>query len=495
MNRPADPPADIPVGSYLQDHHFLGRPVLPAVEALQFLARTALEQGFEIDPRHSFKADFFRFLYLPRQGSVPVKADFELAEEGGVRASLLTETTSKSGTMTRRKEHAAVVFGAGSGGPEIPPLDLVSVPEGPALGLSAERLYRELVPFGPAFHNARGTIWLAPGGAVGQVEAPEMESMAGPLGSPFPMDAGFHLACAWGQRFSGVVGFPVGYGERFVFEPARPGEIFFCRVFPRGEEAGVLRYDVWLFSEDGRPREAVLGLVMKDVSSVKLKAPDWLRFQEEPGFSGLAGQDIDLVVIEIEAQLPLGRLTFSEREKIRAGKLGEKRKKSFTAARLALKQLARVTGEVQAGAPAQGIDTLASDSIRPSLGRVSKNALYCSAAHDRRLAVAAAGRSPIGVDVEPWGDKAYRGRRLFMSDQEQKLADRSDLGPERAALQVWTIKEAAAKALGLDLAKAWGQVETVILDEKSSRVLVGGRQFEARHAEFEGHLMTLMIFP
>ena len=46
------------------------------------------------------------------------------------------------------------------------------------------------------------------------------------------------------------------------------------------------------------------------------------------------------------------------------------------------------------------------------------------------------------------------------------------LGPESAALRVWTIKEAVAKALDMSLPETWQASEVLEIGEKESRVQV-----------------------
>ena len=131
----------LPLGDYLKDHHLMGKPVLPAVEALQATAGVIAGSGLPDLVKYAARARFLRFLYLP-DGADQIEVLVQLSEEkGGVRASLMTETVSKSGSMSRRKEHITAWFGPA---PVLdpPPSDVAAVPEGPALILPADRLYR-----------------------------------------------------------------------------------------------------------------------------------------------------------------------------------------------------------------------------------------------------------------------------------------------------------------------------------------------------------------
>lgn len=75
---------------------------------------------------------------------------------------------------------------------------------------------------------------------------------------------------------------------------------------------------------------------------------------------------------------------------------------------------------------------------------------------------------------------------------EEALVSHSDLGLERAATRAWTIKEAAAKALGLHLFQAIQEVEVVNLGEEEGVTRYQGKAYPVRHAEGNGYVMTLM---
>jgi len=96
------------------------------------------------------------------------------------------------------------------------------------------------------------------------------------LGSPFPLDAAFHAACVWGQRYAGLVGFPVGFALRRVFAPTRPGSIYIARVSPKKIHPDRFLADIWITDMDGALHEAVLDVVMKDVSGGRMEPPSWI---------------------------------------------------------------------------------------------------------------------------------------------------------------------------------------------------------------------------
>jgi Polyketide synthase dehydratase domain len=284
-------PLSIETPPHLEDHHFEGRPVLPSVLALELLARAAQEYAPQLDVARASEARFLRFLNTS-PGAPHVEAEVELVpvDGAGVRASLLTVHSAGQSGMTRAKEHLQVTFGVTAG--ELPPLpgpDALLALRQQGAAAPAARLYAELVPFGPSFQWAADPIRLAPGGATGRLLAPGPDEgcalPAGLLGSPHPLDAAMHLACAWGQRFCGAVTFPTGFGRRTVARPTEAGGLYAGCVVPRGDSGPgatpPLTFDLWIYGTDDASghvvHEVVEGLIMEDLSRGRLQPPDWVR--------------------------------------------------------------------------------------------------------------------------------------------------------------------------------------------------------------------------
>jgi phosphopantetheinyl transferase len=127
--------------------------------------------------------------------------------------------------------------------------------------------------------------------------------------------------------------------------------------------------------------------------------------------------------------------------------------------------------------------------VKPCL---SESGIYCSVSHSARLVVAVAHRHPIGVDLETVSEKVIRTKHLFMSPRERDLILLSGLGPERAAARAWTIKEAAAKALGLHLFQALREIEVVHVGEEEGIMKYQEKTYSVRHTEANGYVMTLI---
>ena len=208
-----------------------------------------------------------------------------------------------------------------------------------------------------------------------------------------------------------------------------------------------------------------------------------------PGIERLQSGCLGMILLDMETISPVEEHLFTRREAARAVRMGPRRRRGFTAARVALKRLARQLDLVKENRPDRAIETLGPDDVRPCL---AKSGIYCSVSHSARLVVAVAHRHPIGVDLEMVSEKPIRTRHLFMSPRERDLILLSGLGPERAATRAWTIKEAAAKALSLDLFQAIREVEVVRLGEEDGVMRYQGKAYPVRHGEGNGYVMTLI---
>ena len=276
-------PLEKAVPGYLRDHHIGPLTVLPAVEALQILARSR-PAAWDADSRLQEGALFHHLLAIdPAAAEMSLLQEHERYADGSCLSRLTT--LRRTGTVSRRMEHLRVRFlpegreaaesdagreaWCGTG-------DSTSHAE-PPFRVSADRLYEELVPFGPAYRNIRGDVWLTPEGAWATVSGGNFPGAEGPLGSPFPFDAAMHAACAWGQRYGNRVVFPVAFDRREIFRPTRTAQPYLCRISPRPGEGSSLCFDLWICDRDQRPAEAIRGLRMREIPGGRLTPPTWVR--------------------------------------------------------------------------------------------------------------------------------------------------------------------------------------------------------------------------
>ncbi|MBU4262448.1 MAG: polyketide synthase dehydratase domain-containing protein [Proteobacteria bacterium] len=276
-------PVDIAVRPWFFDHRFNGMAVLPAVESMALLAAEIHRCHPEIDTRVMEHVRFAKFLEIPA-GSTRVAALIEhgVNGNGAVCAKLLSRVRFKAGT--RLKEHGEIVF---------PPARFGSCPLGreparhpaaPGTGISVEKVYRELVPFGPAYHSLQESLYLSGEQAWGKLQAPALPA-AEPgremIGSPFPLDGAFHAACVLGQRHADFVPFPVGFARRLITQPTQAGCSYFTKVQLISRAPDELVFDLNIFDDKGGVFETVTGLRMRDVSGGRIKPPTWIRIRNE----------------------------------------------------------------------------------------------------------------------------------------------------------------------------------------------------------------------
>ena len=209
------------------------------------------------------------------------------------------------------------------------------------------------------------------------------------------------------------------------------------------------------------------------------------------GIDHLRSGCLGMVLLEIKSPSPGEEEIFTIREAARAIKMGPRRRRSFTASRVALKRLARQLGLVDKNRPDHDIETLDFDEVKPCL---AESGLPCSVSHSFRFVAAVANRHPVGLDLEVVSNKALRTWHIFMSPKEQDLLSASGLSPEKTATRAWTIKEAAAKALHLHLVQAFREVEIIRIAEKEGMIKYQEREYPAKHAEGAGQVITLITF-
>ena len=485
------------VPPHWRDHHFQGQPVLPAVEAMAVLARRFEDIGSGLPVRTMAQVRFAKFLPLdPALNPIQVQYEADLCDQGGIRTALVTKTRSKTGTISRTIEHAGMVFNPRAEPPRPWPVDLAATLSGPCTWVEPDIIYKELVPFGPGFRSICSPLALSDEGAMARVRAPELpdDPPDSLLGSPFPLDGAFHAACVWGQRHAGIVAFPVGIDQRTVFIPTQAHETYCAKILTVQGAGPVLRFDIEIRDHSGRLRETARGVAMRDVSHGRWRPPAWIARDTAAAphdlWSGLCDA---AVILERRHVAAFAHLALSPTESQRMTDMGTRRRNAYICARLACKRLWRSlspAGDREAAA----LETVSVDRPHPVIPLVEgQQSYFCTVSHDDRFAVAAAGGAPIGVDVAKISSRAHHCRRIFMTPSEQALKAPHTISDLEAALRIWSVKEAASKALNMTLADAWEHIEVLALEEDCSRVKgPNGRRLTAHHAGYDGHLFTLM---
>jgi hypothetical protein len=260
-------PLTIKIQPWFQDHSVGDRTVLPAVETMLLLASECLQMHPTIDVRVMEDVHFGKFLEIPAD-AVTVQTIFEciITPQGRASTKLLSRT--QVATMTRIKEHGAILFSPTTANEQqISDID-PSPPPGSAMNISAESLYRDLVPFGPHYHTLQEALYFSEGQAWSKLKAPELpyiHAIQEQLGSPFPLDGTMHAACVLGQQYVNFPPFPVGFAKRTIFRPTEPGKWYATRVVMTTQTPEELVFDAQIFNSTGQLYETVTGLRMRDV--------------------------------------------------------------------------------------------------------------------------------------------------------------------------------------------------------------------------------------
>ena len=492
-------PVHLDIPPYLLDHHVEGRVVLPAVEAMNLLAETVKHFRPETDITDMTEARFDKFLYIqPGMTRLTAYADIGLHENGDITANLMTKNRSKKSSITRIKSHASVCYPKKKIDFTDPPLDLSSALEGICVEIPPDKIYRELVPFGPAYHNIQDTLYISEYGALAKAGSPKREALSdrpAQLGSPFPLDAAFHAACVWGQRYGQTVAFPVGVSRRTVFNSTRSGEIYFAHILPLQTNSTLFLFDMRIYDKDGNLYEDARGVQMRDVSAGRVKPPAWIsKIEEENPLECIKRNCRAVSMIELKTLMPFSEKILSVHERKRFQQMGKKRKRSYLGARLACKRLSRIlSGNDMLTLPSK-ITTIAPDLERPCCPLTDgDSALPCSVSHDDRFAIAVASDQRVGVDVEKTSGRIMKSGSLFMSKNEQALVRASPLGEIEAVVRIWSIKEAAAKALDFTMADSWNRVQVMDVGQYKSAVRIDDMDvYSAIHEGVDQHLFTLV---
>lgn len=493
-------PLDIPIRPYLNDHCFNGQAVLPAVEAMETLAQAAKRFRPTTDVTCMSAVTFDKFLYLdPGVKHLSAFSDISVYANGNVKAVLTTKTKSKNAIMARVKTHAALTFLHHAAPMPDLPLDVASAPEGVCFPVDREKIYPDLVSFGPFYRNVAG-LHMTPQGAVAEIRNPVVKNAGAAssnlMGSPFALDAAFHVACIWGQRFAGTVAFPVAVDRRRIYVPTLAAGTYFVHVMPVQIDPALLIFNLRIYDREGCLHEACCGVRMRDVSGGKIRPPEWIRADAQPEAADrIAGACRALAIIELDALAPFAEKTLSEPERKRYDYMRGRRRKSYLAARLACKRISRLlSGNDEQTAP-EDITTVCADRPHipccPLTGGPSPYS--CSVSHDDRFAVAGAADRPIGVDVEKMSTRLLKSRSLYMSEQEQALVLESHLNEIETAVRIWSIKEAVAKAFDISLAAAWQRVQVRTVDSFESRFCIDGKDgWSAVHDQVGQHVFTIV---
>ncbi len=482
----------------MKDHRVGKDIILAGVEAMQILARCISRLWPTADLQYMTDIRFSKFLFLRPDASLPaVFCNISTLTAKKATASLTTKATSSKAGITRNREHATVSFIQER--PEVPVfhVDLAASIEDICIKIPAHTIYKELVRFGPFYQNITGSVYVSKDGVTAFIKTPAAgENKDLPLGSPFTLDAAFHAACIWAQRYKHIVAFPVSIKKRIILNKTVPEKSYITRIVPVNYTREPLVLDIWIYDTNGDLFEYASGVCMRDTSAGRLRPPEWI-LENMQGHSLPHIRDMfkDVAVIEINALAPFADRALSPVERARFKKMGTRRKSCYLAARIACKRLSRRLSGNNISIPPDSITTIRNDKKLPCCPLANGKTPYsCSVSHDSRFAIAAVSRDRIGIDVEEISDRLIKAQNLYMSADEQNMAKKSFMGQKDASVRIWSVKEAATKALGISLADSWHRIKVTKTDYHKSCVIADGNRCTAIHDTVDTHVFTAIRF-
>jgi phosphopantetheinyl transferase len=191
-------------------------------------------------------------------------------------------------------------------------------------------------------------------------------------------------------------------------------------------------------------------------------------------------------VIDMDEANPPDTNILSPEEKLRYGMFGPARQKNFLAARAVSKYLIQQSGSTL---PPEMITTITPEGkpvVPPGCGAGS---FYLSIAHDSTCCIGVISQLRCGIDVETVSGRVRRVSTRLLTESERDIYSGS--GSDEELTRIWTIKEAAAKMLGISIIRAMSAVTVTSLSESISSYKYEGNTFSAVHAVSAEHIFTV----
>ena len=451
LSRVFDPSRDVG----LEHHRIDGVAVLPGVIGVEMLTQAAAYHlGRQITCLHDvhFDAPVKLFRDAPLEVQVEVRP-----RTGAVDLLLVSQFTGPGGRMVRREHFRACAHEQ----PEALPPELATPPALEILGDAAigrDDVYRRYF-HGASFQVLQRIVSVGENGADAQpLSTPPawLDQVDSAAFSTAPMwrEAGFQIAGLWEMVELGRMGLPAGIGTLWCV--ARPQGT--CTVEARriSTEARGSTFDVWVRDADGRVCDVMRGyrtITLRDLTADERFEPVHQQ-QTSPTSMIVPIEEVQGLLREGSDAALERYLSPSERARF-AGLLVQKRRLEWLAARIAAKRLIRAAcfGREGAIVPYHAI-TIHRDALgAPEVEIVGEGGPAPRVSMSHSDGVAAAFLSPQpnmrpGIDVERVEERDPTFAETYFTAEERAEAT-GGAHPERALTEIWAVKEAMLKALGL----------------------------------------------
>jgi NAD(P)-dependent dehydrogenase (short-subunit alcohol dehydrogenase family)/phosphopantetheinyl transferase (holo-ACP synthase) len=451
---------------WIADHAIDGKPVLPGVIGLELMAATA---ALAVPGRTYAGATDVAFkapVKLHRSEPTTLIIRAEPSGPDSVRCTLSSERTARTGRLIGVEHFTGTIHWVSPETESLPPMALADHV------VDAEAIYRRFF-HGPGFQVLTRSTAVAADALMAEGQVQHASICGGLLTQPLVLEAAFQAAGLHGMMTDGLMALPEYIGQVAHLGKAREGESLTLTVRKEGE-----RYDV---DVDG-----AVGPVLRLRGFKMVKAgplPPDHRF-EEP----VNGWQQAVVARASAARDGAGAknmLTESELAQIAA---------RGTAQRQVERQLGRVAAKraihALTGEQAADIEILNAPSGKPVVRLLEGGkSPQVSISHRDGYAVAVATPSGHpGIDLE-----VVEPRPPSFSETWFRSAERALTGGEpRLESQVWAIKEAVLKSLGMGMALSPLDIEVVQLGPRAASVVLWG-EARARHGALGGEPLRISL--
>jgi phosphopantetheinyl transferase len=335
----------------------------------------------------------------------------------------------------------------------------------------------------PGDAGIEGSVVLSPEGALAELRMSE-ERDSSPS-SRF-LNPVLYLTQVWGERF-GVTGLVIRAVEESPGSwQADARQRYVCRLLTGEVSNRLFSAEAFIYTAEGK-RAAHLNIVFDTAGDRQA----FVDRREDSVLDALQRVCSGHCLIEHDYLLPLARYALTPAEQRIAAGLTERRKRSFTAARLSLKRLARKIGLTDRETEPSALETVDEKDRRPILPGTDGK-FFASVSHDKHFTLSVVDRRPIGVDIEALSVRLARASHIFMCRDELAIATGSNLCFTQASAMVWTAKEAAAKCLNMHLIDAWRAVRLIRIGAEQSILRYAGGELPAVHLFAWGRVISIV---
>jgi malonyl CoA-acyl carrier protein transacylase len=456
---------DVQQDTGLQDHRIEGTAVLPGVLGMEMLLQAATRVLGE-PVRHLHSVKFASPVKLFHDAPTTVQVQVQRLSEGGLRLQLQSLFVAATGRQVWRQNFTAAVAAQTPPWPT-DPVPSLEMPCEPSMG--RDDIYKRYF-HGPSFQVIEQVQTLGENGADGVPVPLGGDWLAGlpqpqSLSQPLLCEAALQVAGLWEMVECGRLSLPAGIESIWFGPPAAPSALQ-LQARRRSVDAKGCLFDVTCSDATGRLHMAMRGsrsIVWRDLTAAERFEPPQ-RNRPPRSMLLVPLSEAQALLDDPTAQALQHYLSAPERRRFAEFTL-PKRRLDWFAARLAAKRLIREAcfGREHAIVPYNAItvdrDELGAPVVQVVGDRGPLPRLSLSHSHGVAAAFLTtdANLRP-GIDVEHIEARDHSFAKTYFTATEIAWTE-AQKRPDEALTQLWAIKEATLKALGIGARVDFREVE------------------------------------